>query len=110
VRGKDIIDAIEEKIEYLPEKDLVKVLLTGERDADVDVEITYLKKQFENRFYLFKLYDKTQIKIDYEAYKNDISLKGEFIRLIEASDLKEEEKQKVIVMGIRALAGRELEL
>ena len=38
----------------------------------------------------------------------DISLKGEFVRSVLASDLSEEEKQRIIACGMRALAGEEV--
>ena len=42
-------------------------------------------------------------------YQNDISLKGEFIRLVlDQKDLTEEEKSKVISTGIRALSGEDI--
>ena len=42
-------------------------------------------------------------------FQNDISLKGEFIRLVlDQKDLTEEEKNKVISTGIRALSGEDL--
>ena len=41
-------------------------------------------------------------------YQNDISLKGEFIRLVLQQDkLSDDEKSKVISTGIKALSGEE---
>ena len=37
-------------------------------------------------------------------------MKGEFIRLVMASDKTEEEKEQIICCGIRALSGEEVEL
>ena len=42
-------------------------------------------------------------------YQNDISLKGEFIRLVLSQEsLNDEEKSKVISTGIKALAGEDI--
>ena len=49
-------------------------------------------------------------RIDPEDYKNDISLKGEFIRLVLASDTSEEEKATMIRTGLQALTGEEITL
>ena len=49
-------------------------------------------------------------KIEKETYEHDISLKGEFIRLVMASDKSPEEKEQIICCGIRALSGEEVEL
>ena len=60
-------------------------------------------------FYFLKIEDKPKIKIDYMKYKNDISLKGEFIRLVlEQKDLSEEEKSRVIYTGIKALSNEDI--
>jgi len=42
-------------------------------------------------------------------YQNDISLKGEFIRLVlNQEDLTDEQKSKIIRTGIKALSGEEV--
>ena len=46
--------------------------------------------------------------IDYKDYEKDASLKGEFIRMVRASDLSEEEKAQVIRTGLLALQGEEI--
>ena len=48
--------------------------------------------------------------INPEDYKNDISLKGEFIRLVLASDGSEEDKAAIIRTGMQALMGEEITL
>ena len=106
---KDIADAITEHISEIQGKDLVKVVLMGEVSEDLNIDIAFQLQFLEDRFYFLKMYNHTMLKIDYMSYKNDISLKGEFIRLVETLELSEEDKSKVILTGIRALAGRDLE-
>ena len=50
----------------------------------------------------------TKLLIHPEEYANDISLKGEFVRRVTASNLKEAEKERVIACGFRALTGEEI--
>ena len=64
----------------------------------------------EGRFYFLKIKDETRLKIDKETYEHDASLKGEFIRLVMASDKSDAEKEQIICCGIRALSGEEVEL
>ena len=72
-------------------------------------DVQYLTKKLENQFYAITIEDKTKIKIDYHKYENDVSLKGEFIRLVlSQEDLSEEEKSKIINTGIKALSGEEV--
>jgi hypothetical protein len=46
--------------------------------------------------------------VDYNAYALDESLKGEFVRTVQASDLDEDTKAKVIRMGIGLLKGESI--
>ena len=54
--------------------------------------------------------DETRLAVDPERYRNDVSLKGEFIRQVLASELSEHEKAAVIRAGVLALAGEEISL
>lgn len=107
-QNNEIEQKIKEAIKDIPNTSLVKIILGGEADLGEERDIAYLTKKFENYFYYLKIEDKPKRKIDYMKYQNDISLKGEFIRLVlEQQDLTEEEKSKVINTGIRALSGEE---
>ncbi len=87
---------------------LVKFVLKGEVDVECEVETDFLEEQFADYFYFCKVYDDTKIKVNYQDYEKDASLKGEFVRLVSASDLTEEEKAIVIRTGILALQGEEI--
>ena len=90
--------------------DLVRLELTGEADAEQEMDIAYIRKAFEGRFAYFTVNDLTKLTFDIQAHSHDPSLKGEFIRSVMADDsLSEEEKAEVIRCGLRALAGEEAE-
>lgn len=103
-----ILNKIKTECESVPAKDLLKVVLTGEvtEDADIDIELFY--EQMKDEFFFVKFEDKTQRKIEYEKYRNEISLKGEFVRTVEAENIDEKEKAEIIITGLKALAGKEL--
>jgi len=89
---------------------MIKVILTGELDMACEKNLYLLKKRLERRFYFFKLYDETTFEIDYDRYRSDDSLKGEYVRMIsDAIEIPEEEKAVLIRYGIQILAGEELE-
>ncbi len=90
-------------------QDLVKVELVGSVAPDTCHDASYVASVLAERFYFAKVYDKTKLSIRAEDYRNDISLKGEFVRLVLASDLDEEVKMQVIEKGIRALGGEEVD-
>ncbi|MBR6918486.1 MAG: metallophosphoesterase [Clostridia bacterium] len=89
-------------------EDIVRAVLTGEADVDADIDTELINKHFEADHYLFDTVDSTTIKIDYSKFRLDASLKGEFVRLVEAADgIDDAEKAKVIKCGIRALSGED---
>lgn len=84
--------------------DYVKIILTGSLSAECEKDEGFIFKSFEEEFYLVKLYDKTEITVDFEKYKNDVSLKGEFVRRVCLdTNLSEEEKGEIIRIGLLAL-------
>ena len=107
--SNEIEEKILEKIQNISETSIVKIVLGGEAEIGEERDTDYLTKKFENKFFGLKIEDKPRIKINYMKYQNDISLKGEFIRLVlSQEDISEEEKSKIISTGIKALAGEEL--
>lgn len=105
---QEIENKIQENINEISNKDLVKIILTGNIDIENNIDIPYLTKKFEENFYFLKIYDKTKLKIDYTKYQYDASLKGEFIRLVLEQNLTDVEKSQIINTGIKALSGEDL--
>lgn len=87
---------------------LVKVVLYGEVNVECELDTSFLEEQFADYFYFLKVTDETKLLVNYKDYEGDISLKGEFVRLVSASDLTDEEKSMVIRAGILALQGEEI--
>ena len=108
-----IIKAISEKIaecDAAPE-DCVRVVLTGNTDIEAEKNEAVISKSFEDRYCLFRLYDRSSFSVDYESYSADRSLKGEFIRLVKNdSTVPEEKKAEAIRYGIKALLGEEIDV
>ena len=106
--GVDILDAIKETLQEMQVQtaDLVKVCLTGSLPVGVEVDTDLLAMQLSQIYFYAKVVDHTVPEIDYAAYMYDASLKGEFVRLVQAqTDLSDEEKAKIIQTGILALTG-----
>lgn len=89
---------------------LVKFTLTGTYTLDTQKDLRFLQKMLEPNFYFVKIKDESRLKIDRESYEHDISLKGEFVRMVLASDRSDEEKEQIICCGIHALNGEEVTL
>ncbi|MGN0297776.1 MAG: exonuclease SbcCD subunit D [Lachnospiraceae bacterium] len=92
------------------ENDLLKVILVGEVDALCEKNLAFLETQLSESQYLVKVYDETQIQLDYSQFVNDPSLKGEFVRCVmQAGEISEGRKREVIRCGLQALSGEEFD-
>lgn len=114
ISGAESTFAVEQTVEAalsgISEQDLVKVTLTGKVGLSAERDLQYLTHRFENRFFAFKIDDReVGLTVRPEDYENDISLRGEFIRLIMQGTYTEEEKRILLELGIRALEGEEVE-
>ena len=94
-------------LENIPSKDLVEIELKGGVTEDSVIDVEGLKELFDHKFFCLRIKNCLEIQIDYTKYKNDISLKGEFVRVVEKMNIPDVEKQQVIYTGLSLLAGRE---
>lgn len=104
---EEIQRAVLEKVSAIPQKDMVKIVLRGEISAEAEKDAGWIQKWLEKDYYFLKVKDEVRLDIRPEDYQYDVSLKGEFVRLVLASRMSEEEKEHVLRLGIRALAGEE---
>lgn len=105
-----ILSAMERAGSEIPSSSLVKFTLTGTHTLETQRDFKFLEKMLEPRYYFVKIKDESRLQIAREDYEHDISLKGEFIRMVLASDKTEEEKEQIIRCGIQALLGQEVAL
>ena len=108
-RMPDILTAIEEALGDIPGDDMVKVVLSGYVDMDGEADTYRIVKSFSERFFFFKVYDETKIRIDYDSFLNDKSLKGEFVRIMQEADMPEDRRARIVEIGMKALMEEEIE-
>ncbi len=104
-----IIDKIKELTSDIAKTNLVRVVLEGSVDED-ELDEQLIKTSFKDKFFCFNLKNETTVFYDYESYKNDISLKGEFMRLISTEELDETLRQKAISAVMSALNSEDLKI
>lgn len=102
---KEIDNKIKQQIKTISLTSLVKVNLIGEISEDVNLDISFLENALNEIFFFAKIENNTKLKVDLDRYKNDVSIKGEFIRNVLNSALSDMEKEQVILLGIKALNG-----
>ena len=104
----DAMDLIRERTrqEGCRNEDIVHIILEGDLALGSEMSPALLNSRLENDFYALRLEDRTGIRIDYDSYEGDLSLRGTFIRLVrEDPSLSEDMKAEIIRCGIRALSG-----
>lgn len=109
LRDIEIEGRIAHGVREIPNRDLVRIVLTGEREPSLHFDTDALIERFKSSFFYFEIKDESRLRISADDYKNDKSFKGEFIRLVlMAEGLSEDERLAIIECGIRALAGEEI--
>ncbi len=106
----DTENLVADETKDIDKNDFCRLILTGSVSIDDKPDISALESALHDRFALLRIKDETTLAINPADYANDISLKGEFVRQVLASELDEKTKERVILCGIRALRGEELDL
>lgn len=104
----EILHKVKNDTANIDKNAMLKVVLTGTVPPDARKDTDYIKTDLEQDFWFVKVKDETRLLIDPKDYINDISLKGEFIRLAMNRELPEELRDRVIECGLGALSGLEV--
>ena len=91
----------------VPSKDGVKLRLKGNVPQGV-LRVQKWLASLSTRYFALKIEDETSPALDYEKYESEKSLKGELVRL--SSRLPKEEREAVLSLAFRALAGEDLDV
>lgn len=89
---------------------MVKLVLRGRHRADLRKDIPMLTGRLSQSYFFIKIADESRIFIDYAQYKNDLSERGEFVREVGRYQMSEEERLEILEVGLKALAGEEIDL
>lgn len=104
----EIEKAIIDELTDIDTTSMVKVELVGNFTLNMQKHIELCEKRLNERFYFAKIKDNSALKLNDLDYMNDYSLRGEYIRQVMGSDLSQDEKDQLILMGVKALDGEEL--
>ena len=102
--------ALEEASAEIPGESMVKFTLTGSYTPETQKDPALLAQIMGDRFWFVRIRDESRFRLERAAYEHDASLKGQFIRLVMASDRTEEDKARIICAGLQALAGEAVEV
>ena len=104
----EIENEVLKRIKDIDKKNIVKVLLTGKYLLSLNKQVDLLERKLKGEFFFAKVKDKSTLEVNAKDFEYDLSLKGEFIRQVLASDLSQQEKEQILIVGINALCGEAL--
>jgi hypothetical protein len=90
--------------------DMVKLTLCGKHQAGLRKDISLLSARLNDGYFHAKVTDEAKAVVDYSAYENDLSERGEFVREVSRCALSEEERAEILDVGLKALAGEDIDL
>ncbi len=88
-------------------ENLLRVVLQGKYKIQLEKQLGMLEQKLDD-FYLAKVKDESVLDVAMQDVAYDVSLRGEFIRQVLASNLSDKEKEQIILVGLRALTGEDL--
>lgn len=101
----------EEALAGIPGTDLVLLVSRGEVDPVFAPDFHRIDRTLASRFWFARRKDETSALIRPEDYRNDQSLKGEFIRLVcKEESLSDTDRDAILRNGLRALYREEIDL
>lgn len=108
----EISEEIKRKVNF-NKNDIYRINLVGDIDINLEDFVEDVEHLLEDQAFFINCKDKTNKKINVDDYLNDTSLKGQFVRLVKNDEsyasYKEEEKNKIIYYGLKALEGRKFD-
>ncbi len=97
---------VEEAILGIPAEDMVRLTLCGEVEEHYLKEPEQIGALLDGRLFFARVKDSIRLRLRADRYRNDISLRGEFVRrVLRDTSLSEEDRERVLAFGLRALEG-----
>ena len=106
----EIERAVQAALDGVRGTDMVRLTLCGKHKAGLRKDLPLLTTRLNSAYFHAKVVDESTVFIDYSAYQNDLSERGEFVREVGRCALSEEEKAEILDVGLKALAGEEIDL
>ena len=73
-----------------------------------DISLQFVVEQISGGYFAFRLQDDTTVAYDVEQLAAEISLRGEFVRLVQRTITDKNAQEEALKLGLRALKGEEL--
>ena len=108
--GYGAYQMVKEQVRFSP-ANLYRIHLTGEIAYEGEMLAQDVESLLATECYFVSVKNRTVRKVDASAYEGDASLRGEFVRTVLAkTDIDEARKREIITLGLKVLAGQEVEV
>jgi len=105
-----IASAMSIATQSIKKENIVRVILKGKYNADTQKDKENLTRKLQETFFCGNIKDLSKLDMSSVDYENEISLRREFVELVKQSNLPDDEKDKIIEYGIKALQGEVIEI
>lgn len=108
---KDIVELnnlVKSEIKNIDKSAMVKLELVGKVSFDIDDLEKDIEEMLRNYFFYLKVNSEVRKHIVTTNYDNDLSLKGEFVRIVSSLETSEENKDEILNIGLRLLEGEDI--
>lgn len=106
----DVESAVFSALQQERAENLVKVVLCGQYQPDLKKDLSVLTARLNERFFFVKVDDQSRLKIEPESFVNDLTERGEFVREALRYGLSDDMREAVLEVGLKALAGEDIDL
>ena len=98
--------AIAEAVSDVSKRNYLNVVFSGSVTTDIHIE-TVAKQVLADKYFSLRIKDETVTKVDTQALAEEVSLRGEFVKL--AMEVKDEKlRDEIVRLGLTALSGGSL--
>ncbi len=107
----DIKNKVDSSINDLKEDSIVRLVLYGKVNSDIENDLSDIENRieiaFKDSFFDLRVESKIKLTIDASKFKDEISLRGEFVRSVLGSE--DEDKEEILELGLRMFSKEEVE-
>ena len=106
----DLENAVFIALQQVSTDDMVKAVLVGSFAPDLRKDIAVLSARLNDRFFFAKVEDKSKLRIQPESFAMDLTERGEFVRETARYTMDEDMRDEILEVGLKALAGEDIDL
>ena len=103
-------NAVFSALRNVEQKDVCKILLRGRVAPCLKKDFALLSSRLEGRCFYIKIEDESRILFSANDYLSDVTERGEFVREVGRYAMNEHQREEILEVGLKALAGEEIDL